>query len=195
MGAERSLAKVGDQGGKSHKYIQRLSAEYRWVARAAAWDDEQRRIEDEEMASARKAAVRRHVQLGKKMQEAGAKRLYEKSFHVVSPRDVASLIKNGAALESAALGLSRPEQPTVQVNVGLLAQLERDTNALRVAGNEAFNKALSEGKSEQQAFQAMKDACERLVGPLHSQPVVVDSTAQHDACRQLPEPRSQEPSE
>lgn len=47
MGIERSLAKVGTQLGKSTALMERWSAKYDWVKRAAAWDDEQERLERE----------------------------------------------------------------------------------------------------------------------------------------------------
>src|SRR3974377_1753660 len=43
MGVERSLAKVGQQLGKSTPLMERWSKRWNWVARVTAWDMEQDR--------------------------------------------------------------------------------------------------------------------------------------------------------
>lgn len=40
MGAERSVAKVGEKLGKNTSLMERWSAKHDWVKRAQAWDDE-----------------------------------------------------------------------------------------------------------------------------------------------------------
>jgi hypothetical protein len=196
MGVERTVDKAAEQCGKSHSHAQQLSAKYHWRERAAAWDDEQQRQDDEQMAAARKAAVRRHVKLGQELQAKGAARLRQKSFKVQSARDVTSMIKAGAQLEASALGINRSEQqPQTVVGIGLLAQLDRDVNALHAAGHAALNEAIAAGKSEDEVMAAVRAACERVTGrSLQSQPVTVDSSV-HATPLQLPEPKREEPSE
>ncbi|MGN0998659.1 MAG: hypothetical protein ACI4PO_03830 [Faecousia sp.] len=47
MGLERSLSKVAAKLSKSETLMGRWSGQYDWVKRAAAWDDEQERVERE----------------------------------------------------------------------------------------------------------------------------------------------------
>lgn len=68
MGPERSCAKVGQKLGKSTTIMERWSAKWSWVARAAAWDQHldkqaQKALEREEIA-ARKAMKKRHRDMG-----------------------------------------------------------------------------------------------------------------------------------
>ena len=77
MGPSRSLAKVGEELGKSDTLIERWSSKYRWVERARAWDEEQddnRRVKHskglEEMAE-------RHIKLSLMLQNQVAQTLAE----------------------------------------------------------------------------------------------------------------------
>lgn len=104
MGAERSLAKVGEKLGKSTALMERWSARHEWVKRAQAWDDEaerqaaQKQLKDIANARARqrKQAVKmqlKALQLLESIQEGDAKL-----------SEIVSLMKLGMEQERICLG-------------------------------------------------------------------------------------------
>jgi hypothetical protein len=182
MGPElRSTEKVAKKCRKAHSLTQRWCQKHHWVERARAYDAEQERIEQAELVQARKEAIKRHVELGQLMQEKGAKRLRDKKFKVQSVKDTVSIIKGGAALEAAALGLNRPtEQPAVTIQVGLLEGIALEVNAFRERLLQEFNQQLASGE--------IIDA-ETITPPNHN-----DSTCQGtDVAPALPEPEPTKP--
>lgn len=87
FGAARSVAKVGQELGKSKTLMDRWSAQYQWVTRAAEWDAEQERIREEA----------RQVEIAKVMSEGYAathnrikalNKLAEKQWEDLQERDL-----------------------------------------------------------------------------------------------------------
>ena len=59
----RSLAKVGQQLGCSTTYIERLSAQWKWVDRASAWDEERDRRRQVRLLNHAEELERRHLEI------------------------------------------------------------------------------------------------------------------------------------
>lgn len=69
MGLARSLAKVGEELGKSTTLMERWSSKYEWVERCKAYDQEMDRIAILENEQQRREMIREHAEVARKMLE------------------------------------------------------------------------------------------------------------------------------
>jgi hypothetical protein len=104
MGTERSLAKVGVNLGKSVKLMERWSATHRWVARAAAWEDEKDRRVREELTKGVTAMRKTHAAIAEQMLIKAMKALQGLPPDEMTPRDIATLVDVAAKLERLSRG-------------------------------------------------------------------------------------------
>lgn len=104
MGSDRTLAKVGEQLGKSDALMERWSAKYDWVRRAAAWDDElDRQTARELMRDMAKTRARQRKQ-ALKMQHKGLELLKDIKPGDAKLSEIVSLLKLGMEQERICLG-------------------------------------------------------------------------------------------
>lgn len=104
MGSDRTLAKVGEQLGKSDALMERWSAKYDWVKRAAAWDDElARQTARELMRDMAKTRARQRKQ-ALKMQHKGLELLKDIKSGDAKLSEIVSLLKLGMEQERICLG-------------------------------------------------------------------------------------------
>lgn len=104
MGSDRSLAKVGEELGKSEALMERWSAKYDWVKRAAAWDDElDRQTARELMRDMAKTRARQRKQ-ALKMQHKGLELLKDIKSGDAKLSEIVSLLKLGMEQERICLG-------------------------------------------------------------------------------------------
>ena len=103
MGPERALRAVAQQLGKSRALIERWSRNWGWQDRVRAYDDS---IQRDAQAAAYKKAVKaleemqtRHIKTAVLMQKKAVEALDNMSIDLLSPRDIAQLIKEGLKLE------------------------------------------------------------------------------------------------
>ncbi len=106
MGADRSLAKVAHRLGKTKTLMDRWSAQWQWVGRAADHDaDVDRRLREEDVAELQKMRGR-HLAMAQAMQRVAQypiMRLLEKvnagTDPGLSPTEAMKLLENGIRLE------------------------------------------------------------------------------------------------
>ncbi len=112
MGAKRSNAKVARTLGKSKQLIDRWSSRHKWVRRIEAFEQDQEREYQAELADARRAMARRQAANAAMFQDAALKALRAKFGEDLSKINARSM-KNGevlkffidaAKIERAALG-------------------------------------------------------------------------------------------
>jgi hypothetical protein len=75
LGASRSTAKVAQELGKAESLMDRWSADWSWVKRAAAWDEEQDHIWRAAVSARQAEMARRHVDIARRVQEKLVQRL------------------------------------------------------------------------------------------------------------------------
>ena len=101
---KRSLAKVAEKLGKIVKLIERWSATFEWVNRAAAWDDEvARETARELMRDMAKTRARQRKQ-ALKMQHKGLELLKDIRSGDAKLSEIVSLLKLGMEQERICLG-------------------------------------------------------------------------------------------
>lgn len=99
MGAERGLRKVGQELGKSRALIERWSATYKWVDRAAAYDsDVQKRARANTIKKARKMNDR-HVNIALQMQEKALQALEQMDPAEIDPKNLIAMLREATRLE------------------------------------------------------------------------------------------------
>ena len=108
MGLERSLRLVAEKLNKSETLMGRWSGQNNWVDRAAAWDDEQERIQREidqkEQIKAIKAMRKRQAEEGYALQLKATKALGKLPLEDMTARDITNMMVEGAKLERLGLG-------------------------------------------------------------------------------------------
>jgi hypothetical protein len=105
LGASRSTAKVAQELGKAKTLIDRWSADWSWVRRAAAWDEEQDRVW-RAAASVRQAEMaRRHVEMARQVQEKLLQRLNTLTVDEIGVRDLPRLLDIAVKIERQAMGV------------------------------------------------------------------------------------------
>ena len=120
LGYARSLAKVGQQFGRTPQWMAVLSRRWRWVGRAMAWDLEQDRQKREAAAKGRDDMRRRHVLIGQLLQQKAAMALSaisEAEAKRLPVRDKTRLLELGVRLETTGRGEPDPDAPVQQVNL------------------------------------------------------------------------------
>lgn len=104
-GADRSLAKVAQQLGKSTTLIERWSARDSWVLRAESWDVEQDRIWRAQQIASRREIGRRHLRIANAMQQRLVDGLAKLDVSKMSPRDISTWLEVSSKVQRAAIGL------------------------------------------------------------------------------------------
>lgn len=104
MGADRSLAKVAKELGKSATLIERWSARDAWVTRVDAWDVEQDRLWRAQQLASRREVGKRHLRIANAMQGRLVDALARLDVSTMSPRDIAHWLEISAKVQRQALG-------------------------------------------------------------------------------------------
>jgi hypothetical protein len=105
MGAERSLAKVAKQLGKSNTLIERWSARDHWVMRADTWVVEADRVHRAFLLEHRRDVDRRLLRIAGAMQAKLVEALQALDVHALSPRDLGHWLDVTSKVQRQALGL------------------------------------------------------------------------------------------
>lgn len=104
MGAERSLAKVGEKLGKSTALMERWSARHDWVKRVTAWDDDvEREASHKLLKDIAKMRARQRKQ-AIKMQLKGLTLLESINVGDAKLSEIVSLMKLGMEQERICMG-------------------------------------------------------------------------------------------
>lgn len=104
LGAERSLAKVATQLGKSTTLIERWSARDAWVTRVEAWDVEQDRLWRVQQLASRREVGKRHLRIANAMQGRLVDALARLDVSTMSPRDIAYWLEVSSKVQRQAIG-------------------------------------------------------------------------------------------
>ena len=112
MGAERSLAKVGQKLGKSTPLMERWSKHHHWVERTAAWDRHEARTVNESVlldtSQMRSRLVNAALALEAKASESIAS-MSREEIAALSPYEIAALMKTAADVIGRAAEIGRSE--------------------------------------------------------------------------------------
>jgi hypothetical protein len=112
LGPERSLAKVGQQLGKSTTLMERWSQKWNWVVRAAAWDEVQDRRIQEAQLKAIAEMKERHAKMGGILQTKALEGLANLVPSQLKPNTLLSFLIQGVKMECE--GRGQPSQITEQ---------------------------------------------------------------------------------
>ena len=104
MGADRSLAKVGQKLGKSKAQMEKWSKKYSWVVRVEAWDIEQDRLIREELMKNIGAMRKRHADIAVAMLTKAAKALLKIPVEEVKASDISRMVDVASKLERISRG-------------------------------------------------------------------------------------------
>lgn len=104
MGADRSLAKVGQKLGKSKAQMEKWSKKYGWVARAEEWDREQDRILQKQQIEDIKKMRKRHADLGMALTLKAANALSRIPVDEIKAQDISRMVETGTKLERISRG-------------------------------------------------------------------------------------------
>ena len=104
MGVERSLAKVGQQLGKSTPLMERWSKRWNWVARVTAWDMEQDRRAREANLKQIEQMRERHAQMAVGFQSKALERLATIRPEDLKPKDALDFFALAARIEASSRG-------------------------------------------------------------------------------------------
>ena len=104
MGADRSLAKVGQEIGKSTKMMEKWSKAHNWVERAEAWDREQDRILQKQQIEDIKKMRKRHANLAVAMLAKAATALKKIPDDEIKAADVSRMVDVASKLERVSRG-------------------------------------------------------------------------------------------
>lgn len=102
---ERSLAKVGQQLGKSRHLMERWSSTHAWVRRAAAWDMEQDRLWRESLATERRRMAERQARIGSMAEGKVASWLVNLDAERMTPSEAARWLEVASNLQHKVLGV------------------------------------------------------------------------------------------
>lgn len=104
MGADRSLAKVAKELGKSTTIIERWSARDYWVNRVTAWDEEQDRIWRATQLASRREVGKRQLRIANAMQGRMVDALSRLDVETMTPRDLGYWLQITTQVQRDALG-------------------------------------------------------------------------------------------
>lgn len=111
LGASRSTAKVAQELGKAESLMDRWSADWSWVKRAAAWDEEQDHIWRAAVSARQAEMARRHVDIARRVQEKLVQRLDTLTVDEIGIREVARLLDVAVKIERQAMGVENSKTP------------------------------------------------------------------------------------
>lgn len=148
LGAERSLAKVAQEVGKSKTLIERWSARDAWVKRVELWDVEQDRMHRAYLVAHRRDTDRRQLRIANAMQAKLVDSLARLDVNRLSPRDLGYWLEVTAKVQRDALGLADRVELTGAdggpIAVANLSPSEQQQRMLQVA-EELRRRAEAEG--------------------------------------------------
>lgn len=99
LGETRSQRLVSEQLSKSRQLISRWSANYQWVERVAAYENDlQRQAHAEAVKKARQMA-NRHISIAMKMQQKALEALKEMDPREIDPKNLVAFIREATKLE------------------------------------------------------------------------------------------------
>mgnify|MGYP000383879399 FL=1 len=99
LGETRSQRLVSEQLSKSRQLISRWSANYQWVERVAAYENDlQRQAHAEAVKKARQMADR-HISIAMKMQQKALQALKEMDPRDIDPKNLVTFIREATKLE------------------------------------------------------------------------------------------------
>lgn len=108
LGVNRSIAQVAAKLSKSEQLMKRWSSANNWVERAAAWDDEQERIErvaaEKERIKAIKSMRKRHASIATAMLIKASQALQELPADEVKASDISRMVDVASKLERISRG-------------------------------------------------------------------------------------------
>lgn len=110
---DRSLAVVGQKLGVSKSYLERLSAKFQWVDRAAAFDREQDRLDQARRVREVQAMNERHATIAASILQKIALYLEGMDATSLRPSEVARLLEVATRAERMGRGVP-PDDPAVQ---------------------------------------------------------------------------------
>jgi hypothetical protein len=105
MGADRSLARVAKQLGKSTTIVERWSARDSWVTRVAAWEDEQDRLWRQQQINSRREVGKRHLRIANAMQGKLVDALARLDVSTMTAADISRWLEVSAKVQRQAIGL------------------------------------------------------------------------------------------
>ena len=104
MGAERSLAKVGQKLGKSKAQMEKWSKKYSWVARAEQWDLEEDRLVRIALTKEIGAMRKRHTDVARAMLIKAARALQKIPDDEIKATDISRMVDVASKLERISRG-------------------------------------------------------------------------------------------
>lgn len=104
MGADRSLAKVGRELGKSKAQMEKWSKKYSWVARAEAWDLEEDRLIRVALTKDIGAMRKRHADVARAMLMKAARALSKIPDDEIKASDISRMVDVATKLERISKG-------------------------------------------------------------------------------------------
>lgn len=99
MGLERSLRAVAEKLGKSRALIERWSAKHNWQERCRQYDNALQRDAYKKAVKNVSEMQTRHIKTAVLMQKKAVEALDQLNVALLSPQDIARLIKEGSKLE------------------------------------------------------------------------------------------------
>ena len=128
MGEDRGVTKVRDVAGGAYKHSTLLTwaEQFRWVERARAWDNYVDRRRQAAFLKEQEEMARRHIETGRKLQDAGLAYVEEELSDAeqrkaqMSATSALRFIDTGVALERKGMGVDDEQKQAdlnVQVNV------------------------------------------------------------------------------
>ena len=104
MGANRSLAKVGQKLGKSKAQMEKWSKKYSWVTRAESWDIEEDRQIRAALTKDIGAMRKRHADIASAMLIKAARALQKIPDDEIKASDISRMIETATKLERISKG-------------------------------------------------------------------------------------------
>lgn len=134
MGPTRSLKRVSVETGVPTSTLSSQAMKNAWVMRAAAWDEEQDRLDQVWMRTERQKALKRHVKQAQALTNKWLERLGALDPNELSPSDVIRYAEIATKMEREALKMDdKSLNVTVAGSVETIAQMGPDETKLRIA--------------------------------------------------------------
>lgn len=118
MGADRSLAKVAQELGKSTTLVERWSARDSWVVRVEAWDVEQDRVWRATQIASRRETGRRQLRIANAIQGRLVDALARLDIDTLTARDIAHWLDVSVKVQRQALGQADQRTEVTGANGG-----------------------------------------------------------------------------
>lgn len=123
LGPTRSQKKVAEQFEVKLNTIYELSSDHKWMYRAAAYDREQERVDQEWIQDERRKAATRHIRQAQSLQSKWIQRLQQLRPEDLDAKDVIKYAEIATKLERQALGFD-------DMQVGVTANIVQSVESL-----------------------------------------------------------------